>query len=156
GARRAPRSGPPRRAKAPAPGTRSARCAPRAPRARATAPRRGAGCRSMPTGAPRRARPRRRSFGRPAANPRRPSRAAERRELVGAVLVRERLDDLVELALEDPVELVQRQVDPVVRDASLREVVRADALGAVARADQAAPARGRLALALRDLGVAQA
>src|SRR5690606_17694709 len=79
----------------------------------------------------------------------------ERAELIGAVLADERLDHVVELALENLIELVQRQVDAVVGDASLREVVRANALRAVAGADEAPAARGGFALAFLDLGIAQ-
>src|SRR5690606_15205133 len=80
---------------------------------------------------------------------------AERAQLIRAVLARERIDHLVELAFENPVELVQREVDAVIGHASLREVVRANTLRSIPRADEALAARGRLALALRDLGVAQ-
>ena len=43
---------------------------------------------------------------------------------------------VVQLAVHDALDLVERQVDAVVGDAALREVVGADALGTVARADQ--------------------
>ncbi|ABA50496.1 hypothetical protein BURPS1710b_3601 [Burkholderia pseudomallei 1710b] len=59
------------------------------------------------------------------------------------MLAHERGDQLVEIAVHDLFELVQRQVDPVIGHPALREVVRADPLGAVARADQAL-ARGCL------------
>src|SRR5205807_246061 len=42
------------------------------------------------------------------------------------ILRDQRVDELVQLALHDPVDLVERLVDPVVRDPPLREVVRAD------------------------------
>ena len=42
------------------------------------------------------------------------------------------VDDLVQVAVHDRVDLVQRQVDPVIGDAALRKIVRADALAAVA------------------------
>src|SRR5437764_391703 len=45
---------------------------------------------------------------------------------------RQRLGELVELALEDPVELVNRELDPVVREPVLGEVVGADFLRALA------------------------
>src|SRR5207248_3049764 len=56
----------------------------------------------------------------------------------------------VELADHDAVDLVERQVDAMVGDAALWKVVRADALGAVTRADEALSRRGgfRLLLAL--------
>ena len=60
------------------------------------------------------------------------------------VLGDQRLDDLVErLARDHLVELVEGQVDAVVGDAVLREIVGADALGAVAGADLAACGRRR-------------
>ena len=67
------------------------------------------------------------------------------------VVGRERLGELVELALEDPVELVHGQLDAVVGDPVLGEVVGADLLRALARADLRAPRRvelGPLALEL--------
>src|SRR5262249_53432266 len=75
-----------------------------------------------------------------------PSRSffGELRELLGLVLGSERVDDVVELAVHDAVDLVERQVDAVVGDAALREVVGADALRAVARADQGLARRGGL------------
>ena len=42
---------------------------------------------------------------------------------------RQRVDDLVELARQHPVERVQRQLDPMVGHAIVLEVVRADLLG---------------------------
>src|SRR5262245_61869899 len=59
-----------------------------------------------------------------------------------AVEVLEGLHDVVQMAGDDTVQLVQRQVDAVVGDAVLREVVRADALGAIAGADQGAALLG--------------
>ena len=58
------------------------------------------------------------------------------------MLCRQRIGQLVELAVHDEADLVKRQVDAMVGDASLRKVVGADALGTVARADQGF-ARGR-------------
>src|SRR5688572_17041589 len=49
----------------------------------------------------------------------------------------QRVDDLFHFTLHDAVELVKRQVDPVIGAATLREVVGANALGAVAAADLA-------------------
>src|SRR5579883_1985036 len=57
------------------------------------------------------------------------------RELLGLVLLIERADELFEMPVHDLIELVEREVDAMVGDAALREVVGADALGAVARAD---------------------
>ena len=51
------------------------------------------------------------------------------------VLGGQRVDELVQLAHHDPVDLVQRQIDAVVGHAALREIVGADALAAVAGAD---------------------
>src|SRR5262245_30055659 len=68
----------------------------------------------------------------------------ERGELLGLVLGGERVEDLVQLAVHDAVDLVEREVDAVIGDAALREVVGADALGAVARADEALARRGGL------------
>src|SRR5262245_37407247 len=65
-------------------------------------------------------------------------------EPLGVVGSDQAADQLVHLAVEDALDLVQRQVDPVIGDAALREVVGADALGAVARADQGFPRRGGL------------
>src|SRR5689334_20735364 len=80
----------------------------------------------------------------------------DRRELLGLELLRERIDDLVQIAVHDRVDPVEREVDAVVGDAALREIVGADALAAVARADQAL-ARGRFgARALAALAVEQA
>ena len=47
----------------------------------------------------------------------------------------QRIEDLIKIALDDLVELVEGEVDAVVRDAVLRIVVGPDALGAVARTD---------------------
>src|SRR4029078_693035 len=80
---------------------------------------------------------------------------SERAELVGAMLVRERPYHVVAIALDDVVALVEREIDPMVREPTLRKVVGADPLGTIARADEAAPLLRRLGLALRDLGVAQ-
>src|SRR5437764_1172652 len=67
-------------------------------------------------------------------------------ELLGLLLGGERVDEVVELAVHDAVDLVQGEIDAVVGDAALREVVGADALGAVARADQRLAGRGGLRL----------
>ena len=63
--------------------------------------------------------------------------ARQRGELLGLMLLRERVDQLVEVAVHDRVDLVERQVDPVIGHAALRKIVGADALAAVARSDQA-------------------
>src|SRR5262245_40462535 len=56
-----------------------------------------------------------------------------------ALLGGERLGELVEVAGEDLVELVDRQFDAMVGDPVLREVVRADLLRALPGADLGAP-----------------
>ena len=57
------------------------------------------------------------------------------REFFGLVLLIRAPDQLLDLAVHDVVELVQRQIDAVVGDPALREIIGADAFGAVARAD---------------------
>src|SRR5688500_9418790 len=52
---------------------------------------------------------------------------AEVRQELRLMIGDQRRDDLVELAKHHPVELVERQVDPVIRDAALRKIVGADA-----------------------------
>src|SRR5262245_8011320 len=47
----------------------------------------------------------------------------------------ERRDELVEIAVEDLVELVEREADPVIGYAILREIVRADLLRSLGRPD---------------------
>ena len=47
------------------------------------------------------------------------------------------VDQFVEVAVHDGVDFVEREIDAVIGDAALREVVSADAFGAVAAADQA-------------------
>src|SRR5262245_33957265 len=54
------------------------------------------------------------------------------RELLRAVLLLERIDELVQVAVHHIRQLVEREVDAMVRDASLRKVVGADALRTVA------------------------
>ena len=66
------------------------------------------------------------------------------------------LDQLAQVAGDDGVELVERQVDAVVGDAVLREVVGADALAAVAGADQGAALLGPLAGAASAAAVRRA
>src|SRR5260370_29052843 len=74
---------------------------------------------------------------------RRDTSFGRQRQLGGAVGGGERVDDLVErFARHHLVDLVERQVDAVVGDATLREIVGADALGAVAAADLALPIGG--------------
>src|SRR5437899_3083328 len=60
----------------------------------------------------------------------------ERGELLGLVLCEQRLRQLGKIAVHDVVDLVEGKTDAVVGDPSLREIISADALGTVARADQ--------------------
>src|SRR5688500_8992305 len=69
----------------------------------------------------------------------------EAREALGFVLGGQRADQLVELAFQYLRQAVEGQVDAVVGDAALREIVGADALGAVARADHRLARAGALA-----------
>src|SRR5262245_14037565 len=79
-------------------------------------------------------------------------------EQFGVMLGDQRLDQLLEArALHHQVELVERQIDPVIGDPSLRKIIRPDALRPVARADLPAPHGGAfliepLALALIEFG----
>src|SRR5690606_12051258 len=68
----------------------------------------------------------------------------------------QRVDDLVELAFHDPVELVQREVDAMVRHPALGEVVGADALGTVAGSHLQQPRLRALVRRLHALQVEQA
>src|SRR5256885_1639016 len=70
----------------------------------------------------------------------------QRRELLGLELLRQRVDELVQIAVHDRVDLVERQIDPMIGPAPLRKVVRANALAAIARADQALAMRRLLLL----------
>src|SRR4051812_24983596 len=117
----------------------------------------------MPPRWPRRSRsPRRGAGGRRAHRPRQCAALArsssgffgELRELLGLLLGGERVDDLVELTFHDAVDLVEREVDAVVGDPALREVIGANPLGAVARADEGLARRGGLGLLLALLLVA--
>src|SRR5262249_17063516 len=58
----------------------------------------------------------------------------------------ERLDDFAEITRDDGVQLVQRQIDAMISHPVLREGVGADALGAVAGADERASLLGPLAV----------
>src|SRR5438045_1513997 len=61
----------------------------------------------------------------------------EARELLGLMFGRQRPGDLVQVAVHDRVDLVEREIDTVIGHAPLREVVGADPVRAVARADEA-------------------
>ena len=73
-----------------------------------------------------------------------------------AVLGSERLGELVQLAAEDPVELVHRELDPVVGEPVLGEVVGADLLGALAAADLRAARRVELGPLALELALVEA
>ena len=68
----------------------------------------------------------------------------------------ERTDQAVEISRHDVVELVEREVDAVIGHAPLREIVGADAFGAVTAADQRTARFGFLGLLLLALRVEQA
>ena len=53
----------------------------------------------------------------------------------------ERLDDFVEVAVEDRLQPIKRQMDAVIGEATLRKVVGPDAIAAVAAAYQTLPGR---------------
>ena len=72
----------------------------------------------------------------------------QRRHLLRRFIGLQRLDHVAQIAFHDAQELVQRQIDAVVREAALREVVGADAVAAVAAADQALALGGVLGGAL--------
>src|SRR3982751_4770968 len=80
----------------------------------------------------------------------------EARELLGLVLVGEGGSDLRQVAVHDRVDLVQREIDAMVGHAALRKVVGADAIGAVARADEALALGSFLRLLLARLLVLDA
>src|SRR5580693_2674573 len=65
------------------------------------------------------------------------------------VLVGQRLDEQVEVAIEYALELMQREVDAVVGDARLREVVGADLLAAVTASHHRPSCRLELRVAFR-------
>src|SRR5439155_25720329 len=71
-------------------------------------------------------------------------------DLLGLVVGDEAVDDLVELAVQDLLQAVDREADAVVGDAALLEVVRADLLAAVARSDLALALARDLLLLLRE------
>lgn len=59
---------------------------------------------------------------------------AELRQLARLIVGKQCVNNFVDFTHHHPIELVERQVDAVVGQASLREVVSTDTLGAVARA----------------------
>src|SRR5204863_6910196 len=84
--------------------------------------------------------------------PRSPSLAEGAPALVG----RERLGELVELALQYAVELVRRELDAMVGDAVLGEIVRADLLRALPGPDLRTTSRVELGLLLLPLELIEA
>src|SRR3569623_1108785 len=64
---------------------------------------------------------------------------AECGELLGLVLIDERVDDVVEIALDDIFQFIQGEVDAVVGEAALWKIVGADALRTVAAAHLKTP-----------------
>src|SRR5579883_1408208 len=67
-------------------------------------------------------------------------------ERFGLLPGRERIDNRVELTVEDLVKLMERQVDPMVGDSRLRKIVGPDTLRTVATADHRTPR-------VRNLGI---
>src|SRR6187402_994373 len=82
--------------------------------------------------------------------------ALQRRQLLGRARGLQCREHVVEVAVHHGAELVQREVDAVIGQPSLRKVVGADAVGAVAAADQALARGGFLGRALALFLVAQA
>src|ERR1700688_5027675 len=72
------------------------------------------------------------------------------------VLVGQRLDEQVEIAVEHALELMQREVDAVVGDARLRKVVGADLLAAITGPHHRSSGRLELRIALRLRKVVEA
>src|SRR5438552_11138125 len=89
----------------------------------------------VPAEARRRPAESRRPRQRAAALPWREPRGRSIAECAAAVVGRQRLGELVELALENLVELVRRELDAVIGQPVLGEVVRADLRAALARSD---------------------
>jgi hypothetical protein len=52
--------------------------------------------------------------------------------LLGLVFLLEGIEQLVELSVHHFLQLVEREIDPMIRDTSLREIVRTDTLRPVA------------------------
>src|ERR1700677_2321723 len=77
------------------------------------------------------------------------------RQLFSLVLLIQRPDQFVEIAVHDIVEFVQREIDAMVGDSALREVIGADAFGTIARADLQLARLRLLALLLLAFGSEQ-
>src|SRR5436190_592713 len=65
-------------------------------------------------------------------------------------------DDLLDVAFDDAIELVDRELDAVIADAVLRIVVRADLLAPLARSDHSAALGGDRGVLLLALDVEEA
>src|ERR1700731_3115708 len=76
---------------------------------------------------------------------------SQRRQQLGLMLADQRMNQLVQIAIHNMVELVERQVDTVIGHPALREVVGADPLGAIARTHQALACGGFLGVLLLRL-----
>src|SRR5271168_4576524 len=77
-------------------------------------------------------------------------------ELRRLMLGDERIDELTQrFALHDLRQLVEREIDAMVRHAALREIIGTDALGAVAGADLAATLGGAGGVLLLPLEIVQ-
>ena len=74
------------------------------------------------------------------------ARGSEAFERLSAIFGGERVGELLEIALEDLVEPMNGQLDPMVGEPVLREVVGADLLGSVTGADLCLPRRSKLGL----------
>src|SRR5439155_3621513 len=79
----------------------------------------------------------------------------ERRQLLGLEFVGERLRQLEEVAVHDLIDLVKSEVDAVIGDASLGEIVGADALASIAASDETLARRRFLLLPLLALALEQ-
>ena len=63
-------------------------------------------------------------------------RFGERCELLSLMLGHQRIGQFFQIAVHHHIEFIQCQIDPVVRNASLRKIIGADAFAAVTRTDQ--------------------
>src|ERR1700730_6324704 len=77
-------------------------------------------------------------------------------QAAGLILLCQRLDQQVEIAVKHALQLMQRQVDAVIGDTGLRIVVRADLVAAITAANHQTPRLLQLSLALRLCHVVQA
>ena len=77
--------------------------------------------------------------------------APDRRHQIGLVFVDERINQEIDLAFKDLIQLIEGQIDAVIGHSALRKIIGADPFRAVARADEATPVfrlGGLLAFAL--------